>query len=137
MAFTDDEKTRILRFLGYPDWQQLSQSIQLGFPAASQPLFLVFDSFNRMTPTAEERIRFDLCQCEAVENQMIDARSRLKASRIGDLHVDGARERRALVADLEYWTRRLADDLGVFPNPYAQTTVFGYGGGRNAVVTNT
>lgn len=133
MAFTDDEKTKILRYLGYPDWVSMSQSIQLGYPAAAQPMFLVVDAFNRMTPTAEGKIRFDLCQLDKIECQIGDAPSRMKARRIGDLEIN-PQEFNQLLGLLRFWTIRLADDFGVTVNPMSQMSWQGLGGGRNARV---
>lgn len=119
MAFTDREKARIKHFLSYPDWVSLAQSIQLGYPAASQPAFLVDDAFNRLTPDAEESVRVDLCNCEAIECQLTDARSRFKAVRLGELQLNQA-EPKMLRHELLWWTTRLGDDLGVVPDPYSQ-----------------
>ena len=125
--FTREEETEILRFLGYPDWETLAQSIQLGFPAASQPLFLVRDSFQRMAPTARIQIRRDLAELRDIECQMSDARSRFRASSLNGLKVN-PREIHALRSEFTFWRRRLADDLGVVPNPYSQIEYAGMGG---------
>lgn len=134
MAFTDTEKARIKHFLSYPDWVSLAQSVQLGFPAGSQPLFLVEDAFNRLTQGGEISVRQDLCECESIERQMSDARKRFKATQLGDLKVN-PEEMRLLRREMHYWVLRLASDLGVVQNPYA---AFQYeqalGGGVNATV---
>ena len=119
MAFTEHEKSRIKRYLSYPDWVSLAQSIQLGFPAASQPLFLVEDAFKRLTPEGEASSREDLCQCEATESQMKEARQRFKATKIGEIELN-PRETAMLRKELLWWVTRLADDLGVVSNPYSQ-----------------
>jgi hypothetical protein len=131
--FTEQQRNRMLHFLGYPDWQSVAQSIQLGYPAASEPLFLVYDSFFRMNPATIPTVLQDLCECEAVEAQLSDARSRMKAMQLGDLKTN-PQETRQLRQELTYWTRRLADDLGVNPNPYSQMNYYGYGGGVNAKI---
>lgn len=135
MAFTDQEKARILHFLAYPNWQALSQSIQLGYPAASQPLFLVEDSFRRLFPFGEESVRKDLCELESIESQLSSARGRFKATQLGDLKVN-AMETEQLQGQLEYWTCRLEDDLGVVRNPYSANSWRGamQPGGLNARV---
>lgn len=135
MAFTDAEKGRILHFLSYPSFQALSQSIQLGYPAASQPLFLVEDAFRRLFPAGEEAVRKDLCELEAIEAQLSSARGRFKATQLGDLKVNQA-ETELLGGQLEYWTTRLEDDLGVVRNPYAANSWRGamQPGGINARV---
>ena len=134
MAFTDEEKTRILHHLGYPDWQSVASSIQLGYPASTQPLFLVRDSFQRLSTGGEYSVRRDLCELESIEKQLSDARSRFKATKLGELHLN-EKETRMLRQEYVFWQRRLSDDLGVAPNPYAQASVFGLGGGINAKVT--
>lgn len=127
MAFSDTEKARIKHFLSYPDWVSLAQSIQLGFPAASQPLFLVESAFNRLTGGGEESTRRNLCECEDIERQMSQARSRLRAKRLGNLHLN-PRELAQLRGEMIWWVTRLADDLGVVSDPYSQMM---YAGARN------
>lgn len=130
--FTREEQTDILRFLDYPDWQALGQSIQLGYPAASQPLFLVLDSLKRMAPSARPPIRRYLQELRCIEGQLSDSRSRLKATRVGDVTMN-AGERRALREEYDFWVKKLADGLGVVPNPYAQRN-YAPVGGLNAKV---
>lgn len=119
MAFSESEKSRIRRLLSYPSWVSLAQSVQLGYPAASQPAFLVDDAFHRLTPEAEQLTRKDLAECECIESQISDARSRLKATRLGELELN-PNELKQLRYELLWWTTRLADDLGVVPDPYSQ-----------------
>jgi len=128
MAFTEREKAGILHHLGYPGFSAMAASVQLGFPSASQPLFLVYSSFDRILPESEQQVRRDLCECEAIENQLSDARKRLRASRIGEITLNGS-ELEQLRGELAFWQKRLADDLSVMPNPYAQMTYEGLGGG--------
>jgi hypothetical protein len=132
-VFTEAEKDSILRLLGYPNWAALAQSIQLGYPAASQPLFLVFDAFHRIRPEARARVRTDLCRALGVECQMAESRTRLKASRVGEVTLN-ATEFTQLTEQLRFWTLRVADQLGVVPNPYSQVEYQGAtsAGGVNA-----
>ena len=131
--FTAEETTEILRFLGYPDWVSAAQSIQLGFPSTSQPLFLVRDSLTRISAPARARVRMYLCELQSVEAQISDARTRFPAVQLGEL-VISPQEINHLNQQYTYWRRRLADDLGVFPNPYSQIDRLGPGGGINAKV---
>ena len=119
MAFTDEEKARTRHFLAYPSWVSLAQSIQLGFPAASEPLFLLEDAFGRLTPGGEAAVRIDLCECEDIEVQLRSARGRLKASKVGDVTLNPM-ELGQLKQELNYWITRLGDDLGVVPDPYSR-----------------
>lgn len=133
MAFTQQEKGRILHHLGYPNWQTLAASIQLGIPTGSQPLFLIYQAFQAITDDGEEAVRRDLCQCEATECQIGDARSRFRATAIGEIKLN-PQEIAMLDRELQRWRRTLADDLGVVPNPYSQINYYGAGGGINAKV---
>ena len=119
MAFTEEEQARIKYFLSYPDWVSLAQSIQLGYPAASQPLFLVEDAFKRLTPHGEYGVRRALEECECIERQLSEARQRFKARKLGELETNPD-EPRLLRRELLYWVTRLADSLGVVSNPYSQ-----------------
>lgn len=131
--FTAAEETEILRFLGYPDWESLAQSIQLGFPATGQPLFLVRDSFKRISPTGRQKIRGYLCELQDIEAQMSQARGRFRALKVSDI-TPNPQEIMMLRSEYRFWQRRLADDLGVIPNPYSQLEFLGMPGGMNARV---
>jgi len=133
MAFSKTEQARMLHFLSYTNWRSLAASIQLGFPAASQPLFLFYSAVERIAYESEPTIRQDLCELESIEAQLSSARSRFKATQLGELKMN-PQETSMLRNELVFWVRRLCDDLGIFPNPYSQMIVFGMGGGINAMV---
>lgn len=127
MAFTAQEEARVLHFLWYPNWISLAQAIQLGYPAATQPLFLVRDGFNRLAPGGEQAVRADLCELEDIERQMSTARRRLRATQVGEVKLNAA-ELGALKSEYIFWQRKLADDFGVPVNPYAAQSYYGMGG---------
>lgn len=133
MSFTAAEQGRIRHFLGYPSWSSMAASIQLGFPAGSQPLYILEQAFNRLLPDGEAAARRDLCECEDIENQLGSARKRMRAQQLGTLKVN-QRETQQLREELVFWQRRLADDLGVPFNPYSSMGYKGMPGGINASV---
>lgn len=134
MSFSEKEQGRIRHFLGYPSWSSLANGIQLGFPAGSQPLYLLEQAFNRLLPGGEDAVRKDLCECESIESQLGSARKRMKANKLGEMTLN-ARETAQLRQELEFWQRRLADDLGVPFNPYSSMSYEGMPGGMNAKVS--
>jgi len=71
--FSLQEQANIKRYLSYPDWRLLAQSIQLGFPSGSQPLFLVQEAFDKISPEGRINVRYDLNQLCAIEAQKNDA----------------------------------------------------------------
>jgi hypothetical protein len=132
-ALSQSEQADALRFLGYANWSSLAQSFQLGFPAPSQPEFLVREAFRRIDEEGLERVRLDLCELRDIECQLHSARRRMKATRIGNLATN-PNETMQLRRELRYWVGRLSDDLGAPVNPFASDSVFA--GGINAKVVN-
>ena len=117
MSFTDQQKARIKHFLKYPAWQSMSNGIQLGIPAGAQAMYLVEQSFERLSAGGEQSVLLDLEQCEACECQITDARKRIKAKTIGTIATNRD-ELSQLKQELEEWRQRLSDDLGAPINPY-------------------
>lgn len=130
---TTAERTRVKHFLGFASWEALAQSLQLGFPSVSQPEFMVDRAFTLISPDARDTVRTDLCECEDIERRLHGARDRYRAKKLDKLELN-PEERLMLIQDMEYWTTRLADDLGVVRNPYSQAAWSGLGGGINANV---
>ncbi len=131
--FTPQQEAQIKHHLGYANFSNLSNGINLGFPAANQPLFLVEQSFLRISPEGAEQVLCDLCNCNDIEAQLADARSRFKAIQLGELQLNSM-EPAMLRQELEYWRNKMADDLGVVQNPYSQSAYEGMPGGINARV---
>lgn len=131
--FTAQQKSRIKYFLKYPDWQGLSNGIQLGIPAGSQAMFMVEQSFDRLTVAGEQGVLEVLDELEQIECQIKAARKRLKAKKLGEMTLNES-EISALKTELEEWRQRLSDTLGAPVNPY--TLEHNRGGGINARVVS-
>ncbi len=131
---TIEEKAKILRYLRYPNWQSLAQSFQLGFPSEAQPEFLVRLAFDRIAPESLDLIRKDLCELDIIELQFSEARKRFQASKLGELTLN-QNEIRMLEREDSRWRKKLADDLGVYQNPWSNENVpFGGNGMMSAKV---
>jgi hypothetical protein len=129
--FTDEEKTEILRFLDYPDWQSMASSVGLGYPSATQPMYQTVDAFVRITPTGRAMVRRDLEELRCIERQRSEARQRFAVLGVEDVKLN-QNETRQLGGETAVWKAKLANDLGTIPNPYALAS--GGGGGINARV---
>jgi len=129
-ALTEREQAQIIRHLGYANWSSLASSFQLGYPAASQPEFLVRDAFARIDAEGLELVRRDVRELNCIEDQMSEARSRFKALRLGEL-TPNQNEIRQLRREFAEWQAKLANDLGAPINPFARGAL---AGGRNATV---
>ena len=125
-VLSEEEKARIRRHLGYFTLNA-APSIQLGFPRASQPLFLVDQAFDQIPDYAVSLIRGDLAILDNIEVQLVEAQKRFKADKLGDLTINRS-ETDQLRGEYVYWAQRLADDLGCPLNIYAER--FRAGGGN-------
>jgi hypothetical protein len=141
MPFTEQDRSRIYYHLGYPDITSAS-SVQLGFPALSQPQFLVSYAMDRLNPASVPRAIRILNILDGVEGQMVSALKRLQAQQLGELKLrntnEESTEQDLLEREYSRWAQRLADILGVPINPYA--TRYGAlegGGAINTPVVNS
>jgi len=118
VVFSQEEKTRIKYHLGY-QVLQLAQSISLGVPAATQTSFMV-DSVLEHTPvSAAGIVRMLLGRLDAIDARLTEVLGQVRVSQVDSIKLnptagdDLERERTR-------WVNRLANVLGVVPNPYAQ-----------------
>lgn len=124
MRLNDQEKARTRYFLGYPNWGSMTSGIHMGFPVGSQALYLVEQAFERLTDDGLDSVRSCLAQLEQIEAQMISARGRARAEKIGDI-VPNPKELSMLWDERRSWVLQLAGVLGTEPNPYAATDALG------------
>jgi hypothetical protein len=135
LSLTDDEKTKVFRYLRYPNWESLAQSFQLGYPSESDPQFLVRAAFDRISDKSVQYIREAICNLDAIKDQRMRARKRFEAIKVGEITLNSQQELDLLGREEEYWTGVLRDQLGVEMNPWS-STARGVGGmgGMNAKV---
>lgn len=119
MALTQEERARIRYHLGFPNVGNQT-ILALGVPAAGHPAFLLETTMNNVLPEAEPTLRGLIKQCDCVEAQLADARSRLKASVAGNVVLRGPEELEALEDQYDYWTDALVDVFGVNKNPFSK-----------------
>lgn len=118
MAFTDVEKSRIRVHLGYPSIGSASV-LALGVPAAGHPMFLLERQMEKLLPEAEPQARAILCECDAIENQMRQARTRLGVDVSANTKFRPREELEDLLDLYAYWTDALADILAAQKNLYS------------------
>ncbi len=120
MAFTDVEKALIRHHLGFPQLG-IPFILALGVPAAGQSAFLIEDAMNRVTPAAEPKTRQILSECECIERQQQEARSRMRIAATGETVFRAREEMEDLESDYDLWTDKLVDIFGVNKNPFSKT----------------
>lgn len=121
---SDEEKDSIRYHLGYLVVNPVG-SVQLGVPAATQPMFLVNIALEKIPQTSVGRVRKIVANLETIETQMIDALTRMQAAKLGELTIrqagDSATvETDALEHEYDRWGNRLANLLGCPYYPYAK-----------------
>lgn len=127
--FSEEERSDILRFLGYPDYVDNAATIQLGVPGvAAQVLFTLRASFDKLSAVGRERVREYLCELRTIEREQSEARRRFRATKIGEMHMNPL-ETASLEGEFMRWRTKLSDAFGVPPNPYSQQEYVGFGGG--------
>ena len=128
-TLSEVERSKIRRYLGYPNWSSLALSWGQPFPTHIEPEFYVNDALDRLSDEGLELVRNDLRQLEDIESQIIRARKRLQATKVGEisLNID---EIPSLRGEMEHWKRQLADDFGSLLNPFRRSL----GGTRNGTV---
>jgi hypothetical protein len=126
--FTEEERADILRFLGYPNYRdQLTASIQLGVPGVvTQVLFTIVANMDKIASASREVVRIYLCELRSIEAQQSQARSRMRATSIGEIKTNPM-ESALLEGEFDRWVAKLADAFGTVPNPYAIARLGGAG----------
>lgn len=111
MAFSDEEKARIRRSLGFVNVTEASV-LAYGAPLNAPLLALVETRMNQFMPSGEGLLREDLAAFEDTRRQLATANARMKATEIAGVKTNPA-EVEQLKGQLKFWSRAIADQLGV------------------------
>jgi hypothetical protein len=117
------DRERVRYHLGYLNIDPAA-SIALGFPSAQQAQFLVESAMDRVRDTTLHRVIRILGELDDIENQMSRERKCLKVQGIDTLKIRNSNDEPTIIDLLEReyvrWGKRLANDLGVPLNVYAE-----------------
>lgn len=128
-ALNEQERSLVRRYLGFQNWEDLALMWSVPFPTHIEPNWYINDAIDRLSDEGNNLVRRDLTELKCIEDQIGDARCRLKASKIGDITLN-PEEIPSLRGEMEHWKRQLADDFGAALNPYRSNI----GGSRNGQV---
>jgi len=119
VALSLQERERIRYHLGYLNTAP-GQSIFLGLPAASQPLFILESAMNSILPEAEDTARRAVRELDCIEDQLSQQRGRLGiVTAETGIRFDIAGALHELEDQYQLWARTLADVFGVPINPFS------------------
>lgn len=119
MALSSDEKVRIRQHLGFPQVHTMV-TVALGIPAGGHPTFILEDTMDKLRPESEAVVREILAECDRIECQLKEARSRLAVSSVGGVDLRGPEEITALWDLYQLWTDKLVDVFGVNKQPFSK-----------------
>lgn len=119
------ERARIRMHLGYPS-TSMAASIVQGFPAFTQPMFLVEKGMDLLLDEAVPLVRQRVAILDDIERQIDESRSRMRAEKVGDITMR-ADEAQALRVEYIQQARMLADLLGCPINVNAARFYAGFG----------
>lgn len=111
MALSDEEKARVRRALGFVNVTEASV-LAYGAPLNAPLLALVEVRMSQFLPAGEGLLREDLAAFENTRRQLATANTRLKATEITGVKTNPA-ELEQLKEQLRFWSRQIADQLGV------------------------
>ncbi len=117
VSLTEQDREAIRYHLGYHN-TEATASINLGFPASNQQLFIVETAMDRVVnQSAVSRIMRIVNELNSIEAQISESRKRFKAQQLGELKLrnsnDEASEADMLRQEYLDWASQLASQLGV------------------------
>lgn len=117
MEFSEDEKSRIQHYLGYPKQTALDDGLSSGYAISNAATMqYLFDALKRLSPEGAARVREDLQQLACIDQEIIAMRGYAGVTGAAEMQLDAAKGRTHLKKDRLDYVKRLADDLGVRPN---------------------
>lgn len=133
-TFSDEEKNKVRYHMGYLVTLGAA-SIQLGFPRASQPMFLVDQALERVPEAAGGMVRRLIAVLDSTEERIIQSQRRLAADAVGEIKLRPD-EPGQLEREYQRWAQRLADLLGAPLNAYSERFRNLASGGLNTPVVS-
>lgn len=121
--FIDADKSRIRTHLEYPDIELGAVSVG-GVAFGMAPQNKLEFVMNNMTTNGITRTQVILGYLETIETQQLDALSRLQASK-ADVVTLNPEELAALLTQYRYWQTKLANQMTVSVNPFAEKSGIG------------
>lgn len=128
VVLTNDEKSRIRYYLGYPQTAPLAASIQLGIPRPTATGFLLEEAMSLLQEQgALDNVRRILAILGEIECTLVASVTSLVASELGEMKLHPGKDRGHYATDLferevSRWTDRLAEIFAVPRYAYSTRT---------------
>lgn len=116
-VLSDEEKSRIYYYLGYPVAVDVS-TIMLGLPAVAQTYFIVRGQVDKIPEAAVGLVRNCLVVLDGIEAQLVEAQTYFSASRVDSISINDNHAHK-LDEELRKWALKLAELLGAPINVYS------------------
>ncbi len=117
-VFTEDERSLILHYLGYPKEQGELGIGSNGYRITNTSLQYLESTFYRLAPEGVERVREGLRELRCIDQELSKLRARAAITKTGDVEIDATKGRRYLLAERRRHVEQLSSDLAAPINPY-------------------
>jgi hypothetical protein len=124
---SEQDKVRARDHLGYIGVGSV-WTFSLGVPAALQTQFMVEGAFGKILPQHEAKFVQLLDRMDKIEQQIEDDTENVAADAIDEIKLRSD-EFEQLLIRYKYWQAKLANLLGIVPNPFDQRWSSWVGGG--------
>jgi hypothetical protein len=114
---SDEEKSRIRYYLGYPVAVDVS-TFTLGIPAVAQTLFILEGQMNKVPEAAVGLVRNCVAVLDGIEAQLVEAQGYFAATRVDSININD-RHTEKLDEESRKWVMKLAELLGSPINIYS------------------
>ena len=114
---SDEEKSRIRYYLGYPVAVDVT-TFTLGIPAVAQTLFILEGQMNKIPEGAVGLVRNCVAVLDGIEAQLVEAQSYFAATRVDNININDNHTAK-LDDESRKWTLKLAELLGSPINIYS------------------
>lgn len=117
-VFTEDERSLILHYLGYPKEQAALGIGSNGYRITNTSLQYLESTFYRLSPEGVERVREGLRELRCIDQELSKLRGRASVTKTGDVEMDATKGRRFLLAERRRLIGELSNDLASPINPH-------------------
>lgn len=116
-TLSDEEKSRIYYYLGYPVAVDVS-TIMLGLPAVAQTYFIVRGQVEKIPEAAVGLVRNCIAVLDGIEAQLVEAQTYFAATRVDSISINDNHTQK-LDEESRKWSMKLAELLGAPINIFA------------------
>jgi hypothetical protein len=126
---SEENKNRARGHMGYVEVQQTA-TFFLGVPAGLQSQFPIELAWSKILPSSEGRFIEYLDNLDDLERQIVQNSENVEVEQVDEIKIN-PKAFSEVIKRYQYWQGKLANMLGVIPNPYDMRPYLGAGWSGN------